>query len=323
MPDTLPQSSRQGGHPRRRVSLRGFCRPPRRYRRNCCPWWTGRSFSTSSRRRPAAGIGDILLVTGRGKTSMVDHFDRQPYLESRLEAEGRHRTPGRDQPPSGAGRDLHLPPGRAARPRPRRLLRGVPCGRRSRSWSCWATSSSRRTVRCCRRCSTLQARTGGIVLGLPRGRRPEETRPLRRGRGRADARATTTCSSTATADGLPGDRPGREAATGRRAEQPRRDRPLHPAADHLRRHPADQAGRRRRDPAHRRDGPAAGRRHAGARDRLPGRPVRHRSAAGLPAGRGADRRRGARTSAPAFSELADGLRRPRPIWREPQPTEPD
>ena len=34
----------------------------------------------------AAGIGDILLVTGRGKTSMVDHFDRQPYLESRLEA---------------------------------------------------------------------------------------------------------------------------------------------------------------------------------------------------------------------------------------------
>jgi UTP--glucose-1-phosphate uridylyltransferase len=35
-----------------------------------------------------AGIGDILLVTGRGKTSMVDHFDRQPYLESRLEAKG-------------------------------------------------------------------------------------------------------------------------------------------------------------------------------------------------------------------------------------------
>src|SRR3979409_917084 len=34
----------------------------------------------------AAGIGDVLLVTGRGKTSMVDHFDRQPYLESRLEA---------------------------------------------------------------------------------------------------------------------------------------------------------------------------------------------------------------------------------------------
>src|SRR5690242_10839204 len=36
----------------------------------------------------AAGIGDVLLITGRGKTSMVDHFDRQPYLESRLEAKG-------------------------------------------------------------------------------------------------------------------------------------------------------------------------------------------------------------------------------------------
>jgi UTP--glucose-1-phosphate uridylyltransferase len=36
----------------------------------------------------AAGIADVLLITGRGKTSMVDHFDRQPYLESRLEAKG-------------------------------------------------------------------------------------------------------------------------------------------------------------------------------------------------------------------------------------------
>ncbi len=36
----------------------------------------------------AAGINDVLLVTGRGKTSMVDHFDRQPYLESRLEEKG-------------------------------------------------------------------------------------------------------------------------------------------------------------------------------------------------------------------------------------------
>jgi UTP--glucose-1-phosphate uridylyltransferase len=35
-----------------------------------------------------AGISDVLLVTGRGKTSMVDHFDRQPYLEARLEAKG-------------------------------------------------------------------------------------------------------------------------------------------------------------------------------------------------------------------------------------------
>jgi UTP--glucose-1-phosphate uridylyltransferase len=36
----------------------------------------------------AAGIADILLVTGRGKTSMVDHFDRQPELEARLADKG-------------------------------------------------------------------------------------------------------------------------------------------------------------------------------------------------------------------------------------------
>lgn len=35
-----------------------------------------------------AGIHDILLVTGRGKTSMVDHFDRRPDLEARLESKG-------------------------------------------------------------------------------------------------------------------------------------------------------------------------------------------------------------------------------------------
>jgi UTP--glucose-1-phosphate uridylyltransferase len=36
----------------------------------------------------AAGIRDVLLVTGRGKTSMVDHFDRNPSLEAHLEKKG-------------------------------------------------------------------------------------------------------------------------------------------------------------------------------------------------------------------------------------------
>jgi UTP--glucose-1-phosphate uridylyltransferase len=38
----------------------------------------------------AAGITDVLLVTGRGKTSMVDHFDRRPDVEDRLEKKGDH-----------------------------------------------------------------------------------------------------------------------------------------------------------------------------------------------------------------------------------------
>ena len=36
----------------------------------------------------ASGIRDLLLVTGRGKTSMVDHFDRRPDLEARLAEKG-------------------------------------------------------------------------------------------------------------------------------------------------------------------------------------------------------------------------------------------
>ena len=31
-----------------------------------------------------AGLTDVLLITGRGKTAMVDHFDRRPDLEERL-----------------------------------------------------------------------------------------------------------------------------------------------------------------------------------------------------------------------------------------------
>lgn len=36
----------------------------------------------------AAGIGDVLLITGRGKSSMVDHFDRRLDLEAALSAKG-------------------------------------------------------------------------------------------------------------------------------------------------------------------------------------------------------------------------------------------
>src|SRR5215467_124345 len=36
----------------------------------------------------AAGIGDVLLVTGRGKGAIEDHFDRAPELEELLEAKG-------------------------------------------------------------------------------------------------------------------------------------------------------------------------------------------------------------------------------------------
>ena len=36
-----------------------------------------------------AGIGDVLVITARGKVAIEDHFDRTPELEEKLEADGR------------------------------------------------------------------------------------------------------------------------------------------------------------------------------------------------------------------------------------------
>lgn len=36
----------------------------------------------------AAGLSDVLLITGRGKTAIVDHFDAKPALEQQLLAKG-------------------------------------------------------------------------------------------------------------------------------------------------------------------------------------------------------------------------------------------
>jgi UTP--glucose-1-phosphate uridylyltransferase len=36
-----------------------------------------------------SGLDDILIISGRGKTSIVDHFDRSPELEANLEEKGK------------------------------------------------------------------------------------------------------------------------------------------------------------------------------------------------------------------------------------------
>ena len=38
-----------------------------------------------------AGLNDILMITGRGKRALEDHFDRMPELEANLEAKGDER----------------------------------------------------------------------------------------------------------------------------------------------------------------------------------------------------------------------------------------
>ncbi|WP_242701701.1 UTP--glucose-1-phosphate uridylyltransferase GalU [Arthrobacter cavernae] len=37
-----------------------------------------------------AGIGDVLMITGRNKRPLEDHFDRVPFIEQTLEAKGDH-----------------------------------------------------------------------------------------------------------------------------------------------------------------------------------------------------------------------------------------
>ncbi len=38
----------------------------------------------------AAGCNEVIIITGRGKTPLEDHFDRAPELEYQLEARGKH-----------------------------------------------------------------------------------------------------------------------------------------------------------------------------------------------------------------------------------------
>ena len=101
-------------------SAPGSCRPPRPSPRRCCRSSTRRRSSTWSRRRCAAGIDDILIITGRNKRAIEDHFDRNVELELELREQGQARRAGRRPPPRRPRRHPLRPPGRAARPRPRR-----------------------------------------------------------------------------------------------------------------------------------------------------------------------------------------------------------
>ena len=63
----------------------------------------------------AAGCTDVIIVTGRGKTTMEDHFDRSPELEAALRAKGRMdllKSPARS--PSSRGSAMFANPKRSA-----------------------------------------------------------------------------------------------------------------------------------------------------------------------------------------------------------------
>lgn len=53
-----------------------------------------------------AGIGDILMITGRNKRSLEDHFDRVPFIEQTLKDKGDHEKLAAVQQASELG-DIH------------------------------------------------------------------------------------------------------------------------------------------------------------------------------------------------------------------------
>ena len=140
----------------------------------------------------AAGISDVLLITGRGKTRWSTTSTASPYLEARLEEKGDHERLAAVRRTERAGRDLHLPAGRAARPRARGRRTPSRTSATSRSRCCSATSSSTRPSRCCRRCSTCRPAPAASCSPSSRSTREEVTRygiaSVDAGRRRADRR---------------------------------------------------------------------------------------------------------------------------------------
>ncbi len=80
----------------------------------------------------AAGITDMIFITGRNKRSIEDHFDKAYELETELER-AQQDGAARDRAGDDAARhQLHLHPAdRGARARPRGALRGAGGRRRA------------------------------------------------------------------------------------------------------------------------------------------------------------------------------------------------
>ena len=91
-------------------------------RRRCWSWSTSRSSNTASRKPSQSGVNNIVIVTGRGKSAMEDHFDVAFELESSSSSEARRNSStrfARSRARSGVVRAAR----RAARSGPRRARR--------------------------------------------------------------------------------------------------------------------------------------------------------------------------------------------------------
>ncbi|CAM5314613.1 UTP--glucose-1-phosphate uridylyltransferase [Streptomyces purpurascens] len=243
----------------------------------------------------AAGLDDVLMVTGRHKRAIEDHFDHAFELEQALAAKGDTVRLDAVRDPGRLASIHHIRQGD-----PLGLGHAVLCARRHVGDQPFAVLlgddliDPRETL-LSRMLDVRDRHLGSVValLEVPAGADP----PLRLRRRRTDRRGGRR----------PCHRPGREAGPAGRAEPLRRHRALRPRPGRLRRPGAHPAGPGRRDPADRRP-PGAGRGRHGARSRLQGPALRHRGQGGLSAHGGPAGLRPARSGA-GVRGVAQGLRR--------------
>jgi UTP--glucose-1-phosphate uridylyltransferase len=67
-----------------------FSQPPKPSRKRCCRWWISPIIQYDVEEAMAAGCDQIIIITGRGKSSIEDHFDVSYELEKMLEEKGKH-----------------------------------------------------------------------------------------------------------------------------------------------------------------------------------------------------------------------------------------
>jgi len=108
-------------------SARASCPPPRPSPRRCSP--RGQAHHPDVvEEAVASGLDEIILVTGRNKRAIEDHFDAAFELEYYLQDRGKGRRAGPDQDDIGDGLRLLRATEGAARPRSRHSLRPAPRG---------------------------------------------------------------------------------------------------------------------------------------------------------------------------------------------------
>ena len=116
-----------------------------------------------------AGLTDILIITGRGKRAIEDHFDRNFELEHYLEQTGKDDLLKEVQERQRPRRHPLHPPARPARSRPRGRRSRASTSATSRSRCCSATTSWSTTRALLRSMLDVHERYGRSVLALHGG----------------------------------------------------------------------------------------------------------------------------------------------------------